>query len=91
MLFLIAGEAKLLSVFGDAKILKWPDPVLRLPGAFDGRRRHRGSGWIAVRVGEGLSFSGAVVAVVGGRFDFVSGDGLDFIRRRTCVRILAGC
>ena len=31
MLFLIVGGAKLVSVFGDAKILKWPDPVLRLP------------------------------------------------------------
>lgn len=31
MLFLIVGGAKLISVFGDAKILKLPDPVLRLP------------------------------------------------------------
>ena len=31
MLFLIVGGAKLVSVFGDTKILKWPDPVLRLP------------------------------------------------------------
>ena len=47
--------------------------------AFDVRRRHGGSGgWIAVRVGERSSFSGAGVAVVGGRFDFVSSDGLAF-------------
>ena len=31
MLFLVAGGAKLISVFGDATILKWPDPVLRSP------------------------------------------------------------
>ena len=28
---LIAGGAKLISAFGDATILKLPDPVLRLP------------------------------------------------------------
>ena len=31
MLFLVAGGAKLISVFEDAKILKLLDPVLRLP------------------------------------------------------------
>lgn len=31
MLFLVAGGGKLISVFGDATILKLPDPVLRLP------------------------------------------------------------
>ena len=31
VLFLLVGGAKLISVFGDATILKWPDPVLRLP------------------------------------------------------------
>ena len=30
-LFLIAGGAKLISVFDDAKRLKLPDPALRLP------------------------------------------------------------
>ena len=80
MLFLVAGGAKLISVFGDATIWKLPDPVLGWPWWLLMAAASIGEvgGWIAVRVDERSSFSSAVVAVVGGRFDFVSGYGLAF-------------
>ena len=65
-LFLVAGGAKLISVFGDATMLKVAGFGVALAvAAFDGHCRHCGSGcWIAGRVGEGSSFSGAVAAVL---------------------------
>ena len=79
MLFLVAGGAKLIGVFGDATILKLPDPVLRLPWWI----LMATAGMVEVAVGslcagKGSSFSGAVLAVVVGRIDFVSGYGLAF-------------
>ena len=72
MLFLIAGGAKLLSVYGGAAILKRLDPVLRMPGWL----LMSPAGVVEVGVGllgvlaKGRLFPGAEVAVVVGRFDF---------------------
>ena len=84
MLFLIAGRAKLLSVFGGAIILKWLDPALRLPGWL----LMSPAGVVEVGVGllcalaKGCLCPRAVVAVVVGWFDFGSGDGLAFRGKR---------
>ena len=93
VLFLIVGGAKLIGVFGDATILKWPDPVLRLPGWL----LMSTAGIVEVVVGslcvlgKDRLFPCAVVAVVGGWFDFVSGDGLTFRGEVAVSMFRAGC
>ena len=80
-MFLIGGAAKLIRVFGEATRLKLPDSMWRLSWwllmAIAGMVELV-VGLFVVRVGEGSSSSGAVLAVVVGRVDFVLGYGLAF-------------
>lgn len=72
--------------------MKWLDLVLRLPWYLlmsAASIVEEGVVSLCVLAKDGL-FPGAVVAVVVGRFDFVSRDGLAFLRLRSRVCVWAG-